>query len=341
VFKVEPYLRHCLDSILNQTYRNLEILLIDDGSPDKCGQICEEYARADSRIRVFHTANKGLSAARNVGLREARGDYIGFVDSDDWIEPDMYCSLLHQLVESEADISACEIWNEYDGDQQLGHNIQDVYYSGSEAIHALIYLRTYSCVWNKLYKKKCWDDVWFPEGKTFEDVATLYKVFLRADSVSCSSNPLYHYRMRISSIAHENSMNNLMDRWNSHYCRYQDICSLPDFDEKKECLAKMEENLAGLAVNTLFKACELSSKQRDYEYLWCVSSFIRSHFPPLGYKQWSMVFRITLFFSRYRNDAIYAILHSAKKTLYLTKKVNILYKTKKKMLYSRKPLLFP
>ena len=105
--------RQCIDSILNQTYRNLEILLIDDGSPDKCGEICEGYARLDSRIRIFHTGNKGLSAARNLGLREAKGEYIGFVDSDDWLEYDMYEILLRRLEKTRTNISACGVWKEY------------------------------------------------------------------------------------------------------------------------------------------------------------------------------------------------------------------------------------
>jgi len=112
VYKVEQYLRQCIESILNQTYQDLEILLIDDGSPDRCGIICEEYAKKDPRIKVFHTENHGLSAARNVGLQIAKGEYIGFVDSDDWIEPDMYEILLRRLEETDTDISVCEIWRE-------------------------------------------------------------------------------------------------------------------------------------------------------------------------------------------------------------------------------------
>lgn len=107
VYKVEPYLRQCVDSILNQTYRDLEILLIDDGSPDCCGKICDEYEKKDKRVRVFHTENRGLSIARNLGLKETQGDYIGFVDSDDWIEPDMYEVLLKCLEETGADICVC------------------------------------------------------------------------------------------------------------------------------------------------------------------------------------------------------------------------------------------
>ncbi|MBO7397990.1 MAG: glycosyltransferase family 2 protein, partial [Clostridia bacterium] len=90
VYKTEEYLNQCVESILNQTYKDLEILLIDDGSPDRCGELCDDFAERDNRIRVFHTENRGVAAARNFGIREAKGEYIGFVDSDDWIEPDMY-----------------------------------------------------------------------------------------------------------------------------------------------------------------------------------------------------------------------------------------------------------
>ncbi|MBO7334370.1 MAG: glycosyltransferase, partial [Lachnospiraceae bacterium] len=107
VFEVEKYLKECIESILNQTYTNLEIILVDDGSPDKCGEICEEYAKTDNRIIVIHHENKGLSSARNRGLDIATGDYIGFVDSDDKIAPDMFEILLNNLKQYDADISIC------------------------------------------------------------------------------------------------------------------------------------------------------------------------------------------------------------------------------------------
>jgi glycosyltransferase involved in cell wall biosynthesis len=113
IYNVEPYLRECIDSIRNQTYQDLDIILINDGSQDKCGEICEDYAKKDTRIRVFHTGNKGLSAARNLGLREAVGEYIGFVDSDDWIEPDMYEILLRRIEETGTSISTCGVWTEF------------------------------------------------------------------------------------------------------------------------------------------------------------------------------------------------------------------------------------
>ncbi len=113
VYNVEPYLAGCLDSILSQTYRDLEILLIDDGSTDRGGTICDEYAAKDPRIRVFHTENRGLSAARNRGLDEAKGEYVGFVDSDDRIDPDMFEYLLEAAERTGADVTECGVFVEY------------------------------------------------------------------------------------------------------------------------------------------------------------------------------------------------------------------------------------
>lgn len=113
VYKVEPYLRKCLDSIVGQTYQNLQIILVDDGSPDNCGKICDEYAARDRRIEVIHQANGGVSAARNAGLKLADGDYIGWVDSDDWIESGMYEYLLENALKYGADIAVCSRFERY------------------------------------------------------------------------------------------------------------------------------------------------------------------------------------------------------------------------------------
>ena len=107
VYKVEKYLERCVKSICAQTYQNLEIVLVDDGSPDQCGEMCDMFAKQDSRIRVVHKENGGLSDARNAGLDVMTGDYVGFVDSDDWIEPDMYQVLYERLIKEKAEISCC------------------------------------------------------------------------------------------------------------------------------------------------------------------------------------------------------------------------------------------
>lgn len=138
VYKVERYIRQFIESIIHQTYLDIEILLIDDESPDRCGEICDEYARIDKRIRVFHTDNKGLSVARNLGLHEAKGEYIGFVDPDDWIEPDIYEILLQRLNETGADICAYELWRETHYGCQCGENVQTSFCNREEAIKTAV-----------------------------------------------------------------------------------------------------------------------------------------------------------------------------------------------------------
>lgn len=118
VYKVEPYLRKCVDSILAQTFTDFEVILVDDGSPDNSGKICDEYASKDSRVRVIHKKNGGLSSARNAGIDVARGKYLGFVDSDDYIEKDMYELLYDNIVKEQADLSICGIYDVYEGKNQ-------------------------------------------------------------------------------------------------------------------------------------------------------------------------------------------------------------------------------
>ena len=310
VYKVEPYLHQCVDSILKQTYQDIEVLLVDDGSPDKCGEICDEYARRDNRIRVFHTENKGLSAARNLGLREAKGEYIGFVDSDDWIEPSMFETLLRRLEETEADISVCEIFIEYKKNHTAWHHVQNSVYTDSDIIQALLSFAFYNFAWNKLYKKSIWKGVEFPEGHKYEDVAKLYKVFLKTHSVSGTSTPLYHYRMRKNGIMHIHSMINIMDNWNAYYDRYSQLSAIPEFKNNQECMNIMEESLAEVATRIWQWVYCIPKEQRDYEYLKKISSFVRKNNPLLGKKRWDLSFRLKFFFSRYVNDALFAFLYA-------------------------------
>ena len=150
VYKVEPYLRQCVDSILDQSYEDLEVLLIDDGSPDNCSEICEEYARLDDRVKTFHTENRGLSSARNYGLQQAKGEFVGFVDSDDWIEPDMFMNLLQRMEEAGADFCVCGYWEENGASKDI-HQFDEASYTTSEALNALLAERINNNVWNNSY----------------------------------------------------------------------------------------------------------------------------------------------------------------------------------------------
>ena len=198
IYNVEKYLNRCLDSIINQTYKNLEIILVDDGSPDNCGKICDEYAKKDNRIKVIHKENGGLSSARNAGLDIATGDYIGFVDSDDWIELDMYEYLLNICVKYNSDISRCGfVYN--DEDCYKDENIRIVEYENAliDFINGHI---EEGIVCNKLYKKNIFKNLRFKENIIFEDVLMNYYVFKLGVKIVVSRCSKYHYFRRVDSI---------------------------------------------------------------------------------------------------------------------------------------------
>lgn len=322
VYKVERYLRQCIDSIRNQTYRDLEIFLINDGSPDKCGEICDENAKTDKRIRVFHTENKGLSAARNLGLRKAKGEYIGFVDSDDWIEPDMYECLLRLLEGTGTDICNCGIRQEC-LDCRTDYNISDGICVGSDAIRALIYNRINSGVWNKLYKRSCWTGIRFPENHICEELATTYKVILKAHSVSCSSQHLYHYRMREGSIVHHVLMKLLMDFWIAVYKRSQYISALPEFKNDPEIIEALEKQVASATARTWKGVCGIPRNERDYPFLHMVSSFVREHNPMFFGKKGGMRSLVLFFFCRYTNDISFVTLSILKDVYHFFQKKTV------------------
>lgn len=203
IYKVEPYLRRCLDSIVNQTYTNLEIILVDDGSPDGCPAISDEYAAKDSRIIVIHKENGGLSDARNAGLDICKGEYISFVDSDDWVEPD-YIELLFNAIKAEQNsISVCNhIQFDKKGTVYSSEFLEKEVLSSNDALSILIKKAPIQFIlsWGKLFPKKIFDKIQFPVGKVHEDQYTSYKTFFFAKKIFCINKHLYHYRKRCDSI---------------------------------------------------------------------------------------------------------------------------------------------
>ena len=206
VYKVERYLDKCVESILNQTYKNLEIILIDDGSPDKCGEMCEIWAKKDRRIKVIHKENGGLSDARNAGIEICSGRYVGFVDSDDYIEDEMYEKLLIAITKENADISTCLSIDEYEGEEagKLLKSDEYVVLDSQEALNDLMinndYLR--HATWNKLYKRELFDSIKFPVGRIYEDAAIMYRLLDNIKSIVCVNSELHHYIQRKDSIIH-------------------------------------------------------------------------------------------------------------------------------------------
>lgn len=220
IYKVEPYLRRCLDSIVNQTYTNLEIILVDDGSPDGCPAICDEYATKDKRIIVIHKENGGLSDARNAGLDICKGKYISFVDSDDWVA-DCYIEILFDSIKKyNADISVCKFKKTAYSINLRTDKIESSFQvlSSLEAVKKLWTPDSpyFGTAWAKLYKKKLWNDIRFPIGQIHEDDYTLYKILFNAINTVFLETSLYFYFQRNDSImarVNPNSICILKARW--------------------------------------------------------------------------------------------------------------------------------
>lgn len=250
VYNVEKYLPQCLDSIMVQTYTNLEIILVDDGSTDNGGHICDEYAKSDSRIKVIHKQNAGLSAARNLGLDIAHGEYIGFVDSDDWIEPTMYEDLYAGFSITENTLLTNGMIYQYDditGEESLmrPHSWKHeslLVINGADFGKAMFSETSNHYAWSKLYKKEVFDWVRFREGRNDEDTFFTYELakIIRNKSYVIVEipNAIYHYRIRQDSICNSKEKLHIIDRMTTLNDIYNDSIQYwpemtPLIDERK------------------------------------------------------------------------------------------------------------
>lgn len=199
VYKVEKYINRCVESLVRQTYSNLEIILVDDGSPDKCPQMCDEWAEKDKRIKVIHQKNGGLSNARNNGIDKATGEYIVFVDSDDSIDP-IFCEvLLDKLLETGVDIIGCGAYRDF---REPVYELGETHFTIIKRPELMPYMLNdnFSAAWGKVYKRKAIGDVRFPEGRIFEDTSTAYKFADNCDSIGFIDAGLYYYFKNTQSI---------------------------------------------------------------------------------------------------------------------------------------------
>lgn len=209
VYGVERYLDECLQSVVSQTYRNLEIIVVDDGSPDRCPDMCDAWAVKDGRIKVIHKNNGGLSTARNAGLDVFSGEYVAFVDSDDWIDEEMIARL-YQWMASNADIDVtmCGVIKEFEtgGSQNIDANYPERMFSRDEALRSFLYHRDRmtDSVWNKLFSARFFkgkNGLRFPDGVNSEDYYLLSHVYCEMNGLYYNPEPHYHYRIRIGSIS--------------------------------------------------------------------------------------------------------------------------------------------
>lgn len=202
IYNVEIYLERCVESIMSQSHRNLEIILVDDGSPDNCPKICDDYAKKDSRIKVIHKKNGGLSDARNAGMKVATGDYISFIDSDDYISTDYLETLYQVLLKENSDIVECEIvkFKENEIPVSVG-NLDIESFDAEKGLQLLIEEKVFhQYVWNKLYKADLALEVDFEKGKLNEDEFWTYQVFGKAKKVTKIQKAMYYYLQRNGSI---------------------------------------------------------------------------------------------------------------------------------------------
>ncbi len=203
VYATEAYLDKCVRSIVEQTYRNLEIILVDDGSPDNSPEMCDRWAEADCRIKVIHKKNGGLSSARNAGIDCATGDYLSFVDSDDWIALNLFERVMWIFESHDPDIVTfdCNRINEKGEIYAATENITDRMLSQEEALTELLKGNINNYAWNKVYKKKVFSKIRFPVGRVWEDMAISYKLFLNAEKIYSCPAALYYYFTRSDSIS--------------------------------------------------------------------------------------------------------------------------------------------
>ena len=289
IYKVEQVLKRCVYSILSQTYENLEIILVDDGSPDQCPAICDAYARQDARIKVVHKKNGGLTSAWKEGVRHAEGEWLGFVDSDDFLDSRMLETLCRDLQEQDADVAVVG-FRMFEREEELAPAELAVpvqCMTGREAIRStLVSDELGDFAWNKLYKRELFRDVRYPLGRMMEDQGTTYRIFQQCSKVAYRPVPLYYYYQRPDSILHRRNMKFYEDKLDMGYQKYQAIREaypgMPENDaamlsvvehcypylmQDTERCAKMEAFLQECDPAAAKLLC--TSSQRKYQLLRC------------------------------------------------------------------------
>ena len=314
VYNAEDTLERCMGSVLAQTYPDTDVILIDDGSTDISGAMCDIYAEYDSRVRVFHTFNRGLSAARNLGIDCAlSGDvrYIAFVDADDYLELDMLAKLLEVLESSGADIVQCgRVLDGFCGVSEF--NTPAAGFWKREAIGALIYGDINSGVWNKLYRRRILESVRFPEGRVFEEVATMHRMVLLCDKFVSVPYCGYHHVMREGSITHTHTMSNLADYWTAYKERRivleKEVSDLRD-EERNELVKGM-----AFAVSRMWRWAYANSPydRSSYSDVLCeMQTFVRNELKRTDKSRWPVSLRAPLILAQSVSSLSLAVAYCA------------------------------
>lgn len=270
VYNVQDYVVKCVESITNQTYSNLEIILVDDGSTDKSGLICDKIAKQDKRIRVIHKENGGLSDARNSGLDNANGEYIAFVDSDDYINKHMYKILMNNLRKDKADISMCGYkmvddytsngdYTEYEMYANLDVDINNikrhVYKSKNDKIECIFPAKIrYTVMWNKIYSKEIWKTLRFPKGEVYEDEQLFYKIIYNCKKITVCEEKMYNYVQRNNSITSNNITIKIKYKIDAYERKYYYFFRKGEYKASKSALFEWKSLLVdSYCKNAIFK----------------------------------------------------------------------------------------
>lgn len=294
IYKVEKYLKECVDSILAQTYQNFELILVDDGSPDSCPAMCDEFAKQDSRVVVIHKENGGLSDARNAGLDIAKGEYIGFVDSDDYISPIMYETLLNRILSDKSELAVCEYVRVYDSDEREKsektlQKTRKRCYSPDE-FFSEVFLKcsgAYVVAVNKLYHKNIFRKLRFPVGKQHEDEFIIHRVIAQCKNISYIEDELYYYFQREGSIMNRTFNVRNLDYGDALIDRYH-FTKRNKYEEWKN--------------DTV---CRLSSQLEKWNKYAKDNIEIRKKYNELRKKSWFLVFEKKAFISYNSHGRLY------------------------------------
>lgn len=276
VYNAEMYIGNCLDSILEQTFTNFEVIVVNDGSSDKTGYICDEYAQNDSRVKVIHKSYGGVSTARNAGINIAQGDFLGFVDGDDCIDKNMYSELYKLCMETNSDISICKLGRKIDG-KLINEDKQEflLEMDNVEAMRQLfkgVYYRFSLC--DKLFNKTCFANIQLPEGRIHEDLSTTYKLFANCNKAVYSSYVGYIYIKRDNSI--------LTSRFNQKrleaFIAWDEILSFINekypqlFNEVVLCFVYWSVD------NVFYILNQVENKEDKKRYLFSIQQYIKKYY---------------------------------------------------------------
>lgn len=222
IYGTKDYLERCLNSVISQTYKNLEIILVNDIQTSETKSICDKFKLLDNRIKVIDVSSVEVGEARNIGIKHSTGEYLGFVDSDDYIREDMYEVLLKELVNSDADIADIGFAREEDGiieEKKFTEKVQVL--EKEVAIEELLKdKKVQSYMWNKLFRRSVWNNIWFDSKRVYEDIDIMYKLFIQAEKVVLIDSLKYIYVQRSTSIMHTLNSSYILDRLNVTVDRY-------------------------------------------------------------------------------------------------------------------------